>query len=322
MRQRRRPRNGSRWSWLGLGLAGAAGLVAAVALLRPRSPRGVPRRKPNLETTSDAEEMAAELDYAWIAGPGGSLRVAECHPEGGLALVFVHGLAGRLEHWGGQLAALGPDLRGLAFDLPGHGESDPSEGANYGVDALAQAIAAVVDNAGLRRCVVVAHSIGAQAALRYARRHPARVAGLLLADPVGDLTRLSPNDRRALFGPLRRDPADALGDSFRQLLRGAAPSTIDRVLQDFQGCEPAVAAAILEAGATESPVADLDRLVVPVWSVTTPLNRQPNALHKLSPLVNAVDLPSAGHWLMMDEPDGFNRVLDAFLDVVRTNDAN
>ncbi len=306
---------------MGLGLAGAAG-IAAVTLLRSRPGNAGPRSTgtdPVPEAPTDEAEV--DLDYSWIPGPNGSLRVAEWNPDGDLALIFVHGLAGRLEHWIGQLSALGSNLRGLALDLPGHGESDPADDGQYSVDALAQAIAALVDHAGARRCVLVAHSIGAQAALRYARRHPARVAGLLLADPVGDLTRLSASDRRALFGPLRRDPADALRDSFHQLLQGAEPVTATRVLDDFRACDPAIAAGLLEAGSTESPVDDLERLVVPVWSVTTPFNRQPNALHRHSPLVHQVDLPSAGHWLMMDKPAGFNQVLDAFLDAVRVSES-
>jgi pimeloyl-ACP methyl ester carboxylesterase len=43
--------------------------------------------------------------------------------------------------------------------------------------------------------------------------------------------------------------------------------------------------------------------------VTSPLNDQPNSLHKLMPRLENRSLAGVGHWLHMDDSASFNRTL-------------
>lgn len=308
-------RRGRLWRWLGLG---ALGLAAAQLL---RGERRVPR--PPRPTTDRAEHPLPALTppaattVSWVPGPAGSLRVLELNPEGRLPLVFVHGLGGRAEQWSAQLAAVGPGLRAVALDLPGHGGSDPSADGVYSVAASADAIGAVADSLQLRRLVLVGHSLGASAAIEYAGSHPRRVAGLLLVDPSGDQTRLPAAHKRQLREQVQRDPSGELAWQYRQLLLGARSEIADRVLEDLASVPPEPLAALFEDALEHSPLPALERYGGPVRGVFSELNSLPFSLHRLVPGLHASLVPETSHWLMLDRPDELWACLVDFLDELR-----
>jgi pimeloyl-ACP methyl ester carboxylesterase len=52
-------------------------------------------------------------------------------------------------------------------------------------------------------------------------------------------------------------------------------------------------------------------------SVTTPLNDFPSSLHRVHPTLPHQRVTDVSHWLHLDRPEEFNRILDAFLDKIR-----
>jgi pimeloyl-ACP methyl ester carboxylesterase len=73
------------------------------------------------------------------------------------------------------------DRPGLHFHYRGHGRTPaPRDPVRVAVEDLADDLAAVLDDALVERAIVVGHSMGVQVALEGYRRHPARVAGLVL----------------------------------------------------------------------------------------------------------------------------------------------
>src|SRR3989442_10700990 len=95
------------------------------------------------------------------------------------ALVFVHGWSCDRSFWEAQMASptLARGRRLLAVDLPGHGESD-KPAIHYTMDLFARAIASVLDDAGVRRAVLVGHSMGTPVIRQFYRLHPSRTAGV------------------------------------------------------------------------------------------------------------------------------------------------
>lgn len=125
----------------------------------------------------------------------------------GMPLVLLHGLASNLTRWSEFVEHSA--LRGrhdlIRVDLRGHGGSDV--GGRIGLEVWAGDLAAVLDHERHAQAILVGHSLGAQLALHFARRHARRAAGLVLIDPVF---------REALRGRWRLLAACA------PLLRGAA----------------------------------------------------------------------------------------------------
>jgi esterase len=129
-------------------------------------------------------------------------RRAQAMPARG-AVLLLHGLASNMSRWAEQaeLSALpqaGWDL--IRVDLRGHGES-PTRGA-IGLPRWCDDLAQLLAAAGHARAVLVGHSLGAQVALAFAARHPARLQALLLIDPVFRAALHGKWERIARLGPL------------------------------------------------------------------------------------------------------------------------
>jgi pimeloyl-ACP methyl ester carboxylesterase len=102
----------------------------------------------------------------------------------GSPLVLVHGLGGTIENWRALAPSLAARHRVLVPDLPGHGSSGLLAEARD-VDALAEAVLAVVDAEEVADAVWVGHSLGGVVALRAAALRPDAVRGLVLAAAAG-----------------------------------------------------------------------------------------------------------------------------------------
>ena len=111
----------------------------------------------------------------------------------------------------------------VAYDARGHGRSTAAHApVEYGYQHLARDLAAVLDALGLERAVLAGASMGAHTALRFALRHPERVAALGLITPSFDPEQ--PLDAGALAG------WDALAQGLRE---GGVEGFVDAY--DFSG---------------------------------------------------------------------------------------
>jgi pimeloyl-ACP methyl ester carboxylesterase len=102
----------------------------------------------------------------------------------GPCLVFAHGFSLTQDAWHYQRRDLPDRFRCVFFDQRGHGRSGQPRRDDYSLEALARDLRAVLDWTGEERVVVVAHSMGGMATLKFAELFPDepgdRVAGLAL----------------------------------------------------------------------------------------------------------------------------------------------
>jgi pimeloyl-ACP methyl ester carboxylesterase len=92
------------------------------------------------------------------------------------AIVLLHGLMLDRHMWTAQLGALRALGRVVVFDGPGHGLSDVPP--PFTLEDQAEGIADALGVIGIERSLLVGHSWGGLAALRFALAHPERTAGL------------------------------------------------------------------------------------------------------------------------------------------------
>lgn len=99
----------------------------------------------------------------------------------GPTLLFVHGWTMNTEFWERQTADLvRQGHRCVAYDQRGCGRSSPAA-AGHDLNGLTDDLATVIEQIGLDRVTLVAHSMGACQVARYLSRHgAARVAGAVL----------------------------------------------------------------------------------------------------------------------------------------------
>ena len=100
----------------------------------------------------------------------------------GAPVVLLHGLGATSASMLPTLAALAPDHRVLAPDLPGFGDSDKPIRA-YHPAFYARWLVAFLDRVGIERAVLVGNSMGGRIAIEAGLRFPARVDRLVLYSP-------------------------------------------------------------------------------------------------------------------------------------------
>lgn len=94
-------------------------------------------------------------------------------------LVMCHGMALDHREFLGLAAALADRWQVVLWDMPGHGVSQPGP-ADHSVEAMADALAAVLDAAAIERCVLLGFSFGGVVAQALVRRQPERLRAVIL----------------------------------------------------------------------------------------------------------------------------------------------
>jgi pimeloyl-ACP methyl ester carboxylesterase len=112
--------------------------------------------------------------------------------NGAPCIVLLHGFSSnRNENWRrvGWLGAFERRrMRAVAFDLPGHGESDkPHDPAAYKLDTLTANIAGALDALDIASATLMGYSMGARLALAAAMARPERFDRLILGGVGGKM---------------------------------------------------------------------------------------------------------------------------------------
>lgn len=249
-----------------------------------------------------------------IGGPAGPLFVTD-GGKGGIPVVFIHSSAGNTEQWRDQLDRLRATRRAIAYDVRGNGRSGrPTDPSLFRVPALAGDVEAVVDVLGLERIVLVGHSMGASIALEYAARHPDRVAGLVLVDGAthreGDL---APGAVRFLEALAGLQYPELVEQYWRQILEGGDPEVAERVLADMRATPKETVIGVLRGILDYDHLAAVRAYPGPTFLILSPIVDGEAALHHHAELTETVRIENAAHWLHLDQPERFARVLDRFL---------
>lgn len=100
----------------------------------------------------------------------------------GLPLVFIHGWSGSSQDFSGTARRLSKKYTTLIYDQRGHGRSDgPLKG--YSLSHLAQDLYELIRHLGLKKVILVGHSMGGAVVLAYLRAFSHEgVEGIILVD--------------------------------------------------------------------------------------------------------------------------------------------
>lgn len=269
-------------------------------------------RKPKNETPqAEANQMSAKT--FWLRGPAGRLFIDQ-GGSGNTPVVIVHSLAGNTAQWTPQLTHLRQTRRAIAFDMRGHGQSDPAANGDYALAAMASDLAAVADSLGLEKFILIGHSYGGGVIATYASMHAERVAGLLFIDAIGD-SRNAPRDQIDPFLHAMRSEAYAqiVEGHWQRILQYADSAVTNAVLASLRRTPKAAVVGALEEIFKYDPATTLQNYRGPMHAIVSGLPDDPSALHHHVPQLTHVAMPNTSHWLQMDQPELFNRHVDDFL---------
>jgi 2-succinyl-6-hydroxy-2,4-cyclohexadiene-1-carboxylate synthase len=262
---------------------------------------------------------------------GDGLRLHVMVDGAGPPLVLLHGFTGSVESWAPLRAAFGAAHTAIAVDLPGHGRSSaPPEPSRYGLDRFADDLARVLDTLGMARVALLGYSMGGRAALRFALRHPDRVAALALestspgiADAAQRADRLAAD--LALADSIEREGVQAfvarwerlpLWESQREL-----PESVRASLRTQREANrpDGLANSLRGAGAGVDPSV-LDRLpalrtptLLVAGALDTKFATLARRMERVLPRGCLTVVPRAGHAVHLERPSELAAAVTAFL---------
>lgn len=166
------------------------------------------------------------------------LHVSDWGGEG-RPILLVHGLASNAKIWNRVAPLLAGPFRVAALDQRSHGLSDEARDGDYGFAAVCADMREACAALKFEMPVIVGHSWGAGAAMEYAARYPAGVAGVVMIDGgfVGMRRRMTWEETEKRLAPPRL-VGTPLGE-FRERVRSAldgdfSEEVFDIILGNFE----------------------------------------------------------------------------------------
>jgi 3-oxoadipate enol-lactonase len=259
-----------------------------------------------------------------VAADGAELAV-EVRGEG-QPVLLVHGMPFDRSMWRHQLAAL-PRCKRIALDLRGVGDSTaPADG--YTLERYAEDLVAVLDAVGVRRAVVCALSMGGYITFELLRRHPERVAALVLADTRAEADTAEGRRRRdELVGLTEREGTLAvaerlLPDLVGPTTRAAQPEIVEAVRgMASRWTVPGLVGALRMMRDRPDSTATLAKVNVPtlVLGGSDDAVTPPDVVKKLAAIIPGaryVAIAAAGHLAPLEQALATTRLIADFLETL------
>ncbi len=258
----------------------------------------------------EAKPPPAERQVGTVMSSDGIPIKYEVSGAGELALVFVHCWTCNRRSWDESFAHFAGSYRVVRLDLAGHGESGKGR-QHYTMAAFGGDVAAVADRLGLRRMVLIGHSMGGPVSLEAEKRLGARVIGVVGVDTFHTGFPIPKDDKEAAaFVKPFEDDFKGHGEKFMRSMftPQSDPAVIRRVEAMVAGVDQTMTISAIrnilvwyrkDAAASFARLGDRLRNI----------NADPKGENR--PLDRSVILVAGvGHFVAQEKPAEFNRALE------------
>lgn len=238
-------------------------------------------------------------------------------------LVFLHGIGGAARAWRNQIEYFSDRYHGIAWDMPGYGESASLPTVSVGT--LADAFQDFLQQIGAARPILVGHSIGGMIVQQLLTKNPAIAIAVVLAQTSPAFGKADGEWQKS-FIDARLGPLD----------RGATmASLVPTLVKELVGDDPDLSgmelarhcmAAVPEATyrATMLALLGFDQrnalkdIAVPTLVVSGSKDKNAPApmmvkMASYIPSATYVEVKGAGHLVNLERPSIFNATLEHFL---------
>ena len=234
------------------------------------------------------------------------------------AILFLHYWGGSLRTWNKVIDNLEPSFRCIAYDSRGWGESD-SPKTRYSIPDLADDAASLVKSLGLKRFVLVGHSMRGKVAQLLAARQPEGLLGLILVAPATPTPTRFPEEMRQ-----QQIHAYDNRDSVLQTVKfltacPPASDILEQIVEDSLRGSPEAKKAWPTSGIVEDISGEVPKISVPALIVAGELDRldsvEQHRREVLPRIRNArmEVLGGSGHLIPIDAPEQLASAIARFV---------
>jgi pimeloyl-ACP methyl ester carboxylesterase len=261
---------------------------------------------------------ACSKELLLVPSSDGVPIVYEAHGFGEPTLVFVHGWSCDRSYWNAQVKPFSQKYQVITIDLAGHGESG-HERDDWTIESFGDDVASVVKKLGLKEVILIGHSMGGDVIAAAAKRLSNRVKGLVWVDVYNKLGTYRTSEQVETFiAPFRNNFKEKTEAFARGMFPpGANSSLVARVAKDMSSAPPDIALAAMRSAITNDRkiTEDLRELKLQVIAINPA--QPPGDSASMKPYgVKVVPMPGVGHFLMMERPDEFNKLLFEAIDKI------
>jgi sigma-B regulation protein RsbQ len=232
--------------------------------------------------------------------------------KGPKTVIFVHGWTCDETSWNAQIPVVSQNYRVVTLDLPGHGQT-PTPKNGLSMDLFARAVEAVRKESKADRVVVVGHSMGTPVAITYARLYPQHVIALVFVDGGVNLRKGGPlPDPKTMGGP---DGLKTRETVIRSMFSASTTPDEQKHILSMMLAAPE-STAVGAMAATFNPAAWTDDVFEePVLGIYADHSRAADRdyIKTHFPNFQYEEVAGSGHFVMIDKPEEFNRLLIGFL---------
>ena len=235
--------------------------------------------------------------------------------QGSPALVFVHGWSCDQTYWKYQVPEFSKHYTVVTLDYAGHGKSGANR-ENFTMESFGDDVAAVVNDLKLDRVILIGHSMGGNVIIDASTKLPGRVLALVGIDIYEQLvdTVFTREMMAQLTEPFYSDFSNSVNGFVRGMFRpDADPALVEMVASDMSSAPKEVAMSAFEnmfeySTRLETILKTIDLPFYAVSSDLYPTNAEDNRKYVKSFDVKIME--GYGHFLMMENPEEFNRLLE------------
>jgi pimeloyl-ACP methyl ester carboxylesterase/uncharacterized protein (DUF1684 family) len=290
--------------------------VEKVAEIKSSKPKKITEPKiPNVEEKIEVATTKPETISGSYADFDGVRVAYQETGKGKEAIIFVHGWTSNRDFWSGQTNGYFGQHT-IAIDLPGHGKSDKPK-VNYSIEYFAKSIQAVMKKTGVKRAVLVGHSMGTPIIRQFYRLYPEQVMALAIVD--GALRPFAPKAVVDQFmAPMRADYKANSPAFVEGLLGEMTDENLKNQIRMSNKLTPDYVALSAMDGMGDETLFAKDKIDVPVLVILaeSSFGEQKDIKEFLGSMIPNLDFrmwQGVSHFLMMEKPQEFNQSLRFFI---------
>jgi 3-oxoadipate enol-lactonase len=258
-----------------------------------------------------------------------SIELAYDEGGSGTPCLFVHGFPHNRSLWAPQLQGLTVNVRCVAPDLRGFGETTVSP--PFSMDRYADDLAALLDVLHIERAVVAGLSMGGYVAFAFWRRHAHRVRGLVLCNTkAGADSEEAREKRRGVMALAREKGSSAVADTMMTGMLGKTTrekrpeitNTVHRMISSapVEGIVGALEAMMNRPDSNPTlATVNVPTMIVTGDEDTTIPVEESRAMHAAVRGSSLEIISGAGHLSNLERPAAFNHVFSEFLATLTGN---
>ncbi len=244
----------------------------------------------------------------------------ESHGQGRTALLFVHGFSCNRRHWDNQVDVFSENYHVVTLDLAGHGESGRDRNV-WDIPGFGEDIASVVRELDLKDVVLVGHSMGGFVIPEAARLLPAETRGIVAVDTCKTLDIFrTPQQIDEIMKPFKADFVGTVTNLFNGMfLPGSDANMRDDVVKGAIAIPKHIGIEVVEAvrlHENEALKANLKALDIPKFAINSEEITGTDLVAAKKYGIEVKLVRGVGHFVMMEDPDGFNALLSDILDQI------